>query len=82
VADQEQIITGPALAGILNGMIQGDPQLFIIRRGDVVYQSVTIPAMNLVVDVDLNTPRNLTPPATRGWMAHNGNHQKHSHWCC
>jgi hypothetical protein len=57
-ARQEQTITGPAFAGILNGMIQGDPQRFIIRRSDVSGQSVSIPALSLVVEFDVDTPPN------------------------
>jgi hypothetical protein len=58
VANQERTITGPTLAAALNSMIQGNPQLFLIRRVDVDHQTVSIPAMSLVVDFDLNTPPN------------------------
>jgi hypothetical protein len=58
VANQQRTITGSTLAAVLNSMIQGNPQLFIIRRVDVDWQTISIGGLGLTVDFDLDTPPN------------------------
>lgn len=56
-ADEVGLLSGPDLTAALNGMVQGLPQAFIIRRTDVDIWTASITG-SLEIEFDLNSPPN------------------------
>ena len=56
-ANEMGILSGPGLTAALNGMAQGLPQAFIIRRTDIDILSASVTG-SLEIEFDLNSPPN------------------------